>query len=97
MARPFFAGVQLLVSRSHPLHIVTSMERKNARRRRQRVAVARVGVAGVPQAELARFARTLFDLGYGVDPEDVAERFGVSRARAARALVELVATRDIPA
>jgi predicted RNA-binding protein (virulence factor B family) len=51
----------------------------------------------VPQIELARFARAFFDLGYGVDPEDVAERFGVSRAQASRALVDLMATRDIPA
>ena len=49
----------------------------------------------VTRAELARFVRVFFDLGYGVDPEDVAERFGVSRAQAARALVDLVTLQDI--
>lgn len=52
---------------------------------------------GVSRSELARFVQVFFDLGYGIDPEDVAERFGLSRSQAARALVELVAWRDIPA
>lgn len=44
----------------------------------------------MPWRELACFSEALFRLGYGVEPVDVAERFGVPEAVAARALAELV-------
>ena len=44
----------------------------------------------VPPRELARFAGVLFQLGYGVEPADVAERFDVPEPEAARALARLV-------
>jgi hypothetical protein len=44
----------------------------------------------VPSGELAAFAGVLFQLGYGVEPADVAERFNIPESDAAWALARLV-------